>query len=409
MLTASKIKGLAPQDKAYTVKDSPNLYLIVNPIGSKLWRCRYTFNGVEKLLSLGKYPAIDVLEARARRDDILKKVAMGIDPAKERLKDKLEQKGKLNFDEMSKQWLVNKAANDDTKAAIQSILNKHILPKFGLRKIDDFSTAEIIDHCRKIESSTSQKRTLTIFQGVFRYSVILGLIPYSPVADVRGVLPPIKHKHHASIIDRYTQRKKREIAVGKLMMEINDSNLAWATKTCLILLAHTFVRSAEIRHMKWEHIDWEHKTWNYTITKTNTPHIVPLSEYVLDVLREVKSKDISNPYVFAHRYRKDDCINENTLVGGLNTIGYHKKHTPHGFRAMSRTILEEYLLYQPHIIETQLGHTIKDANGRAYNRTTHLEERRKMMQEWSNYLVEKEKITREIAKAYYRNKASKAS
>jgi integrase len=224
-------------------------------------------------------------------------------------------------------------------------------------------------------------RTLRVSGQVFRYAVATGRAERDITQDLRGALPPAKGEHFAAI----TEPKQ----AAELLRAI-DSYQGSFTATCALKLAPlVFVRPGELRAAKWQDIDLETKEWRYLVTKTNVQHIVPLPSQAVAILKELQPLTGNFPYVFpSERTPKGDrCMSENTLTGALKRLGFGKDvMTPHGFRAMARTILDEVLGFRVDYIEHQLAHAVKDPNGRAYNRTAHLPERRKMMQAWADYL-----------------------
>jgi integrase len=150
-----------------------------------------------------------------------------------------------------------------------------------------------------------------------------------------------------------------------------------------------FVRPGELRHAEWAEINFEKAEWNIPGSKMKEPHLVPLSKQAIAILTELKDFTHSSRYVFPSERTFDRPMSNNTILAALRNLGYTKEEmTPHGFRAMARTILDEVLQIRPDFIEHQLAHAVSDPNGRAYNRTSHLEERRKMMQQWADYLDE---------------------
>ena len=150
---------------------------------------------------------------------------------------------------------------------------------------------------------------------------------------------------------------------------------------------HAFVRPGELRHAEWTAMDLDGGEWRYTVTKTNTPHIVPLSSQAVATLRELKPLTGRGRYVFSSARSSQRPMSDNAILAAMRRMGIAKDEmSGHGFRAMARTILDEVLGFRPDFIEHQLAHAVRDPNGRAYNRTAHLVERRKMMQAWADYL-----------------------
>ena len=238
-----------------------------------------------------------------------------------------------------------------------------------LRRVEDRGTIE------------TAHRSLQICGQVFRYAVATGRVSRDITPDLRGALPPAKGEHFASIIEPKQ--------VAELLRAIDSYQGSLSAVCALKLAPMVFVRPGELRAAEWEHINLVAKEWRYFVSKTRTEHIVPLSSQAIKILEELQPLTGHGRYVFSSERtpRGDRCMSENTLNAALKRMGYGKDvMTAHGFRAMARTILDEVLGVRVDFIEHQLAHAVKDPNGRAYNRTAHLPERHKMMQQWSDYL-----------------------
>nr|WP_256969462.1 site-specific integrase [Crenothrix polyspora] len=250
--------------------------------------------------------------------------------------------------------------------------------------ITDIKPMNILECLRRVEDRGAVEtahRVLQIVGQVFRYAVATGRAERDITPDLKGSLSSVKGGHFASI----TEPK----AVGELLRAI-DKYTGTFTAVCGLQLAPlVFVRPCELRAAEWAHIDLEAKEWRYFVTKTGTDHIVPLSNQAVAILSELKPLTGHGRYVFPSERTPhgNRCMSENTLGAALRRIGYSKEQmTVHGFRAMARTVMDEVLGIRPDFIEHQLAHAVRDANGRAYNRTAHLPERRAMMQQWADYL-----------------------
>jgi integrase len=198
---------------------------------------------------------------------------------------------------------------------------------------------------------------------------------------LRGALPPVKGTHFASVTE--------PIKVGAILRALDGYKGTFSVRCALRLAPLVFVRPGELRHAEWAEVDLDAAEWRFTVTKTNTPHIVPLSTQAVEILRELQPLTGGGRYVFpsARHPKGDRPMSDNAILAAMRRMGIAKDEmSGHGFRAMARTILDEELGFRPDFIEHQLAHAVRDPNGRAYNRTAHLAERRKMMQEWADYL-----------------------
>jgi integrase len=216
---------------------------------------------------------------------------------------------------------------------------------------------------------------------VFRYAVATGRAERDPSGDLRGALEPVKGKHFASV----TEPDK----VAEILRALDGYDGTLPVQCALKLAPLVFVRPGELRHAKWDDIDLEVNEWRFTVTKTNTQHIVPLSQQAVEILQEVQPLTGHGRYVFpsARNPKGDRPMSDNAVLAAMRRMGINKEEmSGHGFRAMARTILDEVLRFRPDFIEHQLAHAVRDPNGRAYNRTAHLPERHKMMQAWADFL-----------------------
>ena len=233
-----------------------------------------------------------------------------------------------------------------------------------------------IENCGALETA---HRTLSNCGQIFRYAIATGRAQRHPSADLRGALPPVKEKHFAAI----TEPKQ----VAQLLHSIDEYIGTLIVHCALRLAPLVFVRPGELRSAEWANIDLEKSEWRYTVTKTNTEHIVPLSRQAISILTELQSLTGQGRFAFPSARSNTRPMSDNAILAAMRRLGIDKDEmTGHGFRAMARTVLVEVLGVRPDFIEHQLAHAVRDPNGRAYNRTAHLPERRKMMQQWADYL-----------------------
>ncbi len=216
---------------------------------------------------------------------------------------------------------------------------------------------------------------------VFRYAVATGRAERDPTGDLKGALPPVKGTHFAAVTDP----KK----VGGVLRAIDAYEGTLIVRCALRLAPLVFVRPGELRHAEWADIDLDAAEWRYTVSKTDTQHIVPLSRQAVEILQELHPLTGRGRYVFpsARNPKGDKPMSDNAILAAMRRMGIEKDEmSGHGFRAMARTILDEVLGFRPDYIEHQLAHAVRDPNGCAYNCTAHLPEWRKMMQQWADYL-----------------------
>jgi integrase len=386
-LTDTKIKNAKPKDKQYKLFDSGSLFLIVSPAGGKWWRFKYRFGGKEKLLSFGTYPEVRLAKARTKRDHAREQVADDIDPGQVRKAVKAASANSENtFEVIAREWH-SKFTPTWTPGHAKAILNRlnlNIFPWLGDRPIVEIKAPEVLMTLRRIEARgalESAHRVRIICGQIFRYAIATGRAERDPVADLRGALPPARSKHLSAITDPEK--------VGGLLRAIDGYEGSFVTKCALKLAPLLFVRPIELRKMEWAEIDLEAAEWNIPAEKMKTghPHLVPLARQSIATLKEIQPLTGAGRYVFPSPRTSKRPMSNNGVLSALRRMGFEKDEmTGHGFHAMARTILDEVLKVRPDFIEHQLAHAVRDPLGRAYNRTSFLDERREMMQTWSDYL-----------------------
>ena len=386
-LTDQKIRSVKPSERQVKIFDGGGLFLLVTPRGGKLWRLKYRHEGKEKLLSLGAYPEISLADARMRRDEARKQIAHGIDPGAVRKAQKeAETEETETFEVIAREWHTKFAPSWSVSHSDTTIsrLERDIFPWLGKRPISEIKAPELLAALRRVESrgALESARRIKIIAGqVFRYAVATGRAERDPSGDLKGALATPQEKHHAAITD------PKEVA--PLLRDMDGYKGHYVVKCALRLAPLFFVRPGELRHAEWGEIDLDEAVWNLPAhkMKTKQAHIVPLCRQAVEILTELKDLTGGSRYVFPSVRSYARPMSENTINAALRYMGYDKDMmTGHGFRAMARTILDEVLQVRPDFIEHQLAHAVRDPNGRAYNRTAHLVERRKMMQLWADYL-----------------------
>jgi integrase len=387
-----QVRKAQPKEKPYKLTDGGGLYLQVTPSGGKWWRFKYRFDGKEKLLSLGVYPDISLAEARERRNEARNLVAKGVDPSAERKAEK-EARAELqahSFEGVSREWFKHMKSNKEWSSehakTILNRLEKDVFPWIGSEPITEVSAKEIkaiLDRIRARGVIETARRALTIMGQVYRYAIATDRANYDISAGFKSYLPATSktRKHMASVTD------PKELA--PLLRIIEGYEGGFVTQCALKLLPLLFVRPGELRHMEWSEIDLDAAEWNIPgpKMKMKQPHLVPLSTQAVAILKELQPLTGTSKYVFPSTRSRIRCMSDNTINAAFRRMGLDKETiTGHGFRATARTILDEVLQVRVDFIEHQLAHAVKDPNGRAYNRTAHLAERRKMMQLWADYL-----------------------
>ncbi len=385
-LTDIKIKKAKPKDKPVTLFDGGGLFLLITPTGGKLWRFKYRHDGKQKLLAFGSYPEITLQDARQRREDARRLLAHDVDPGAVR---KAQKQAKIEhmetFEVIAREWHEKYKSKWTVGHATKYLrrLELDLFPWLGTRPIKDITAPELLAVLRRTESRgaiDAAHRLRGLCNMIFRYATATGRAERNPAQDLIGALPPAKKRHLAAI----TEPKE----VADLLRAIDNYHGSFIVRCALRLLPLVFTRPGELRHMQWDELDFENAEWHIPAhkMKLRQPHIVPLSKQSLEILNEIKPLTGNGIYVF-HGRTSNRPMSNNAILAALRNMGYTAEQmTPHGFRAMARTILDEVLQVRVDLIEAQLAHRVLDVLGRAYNRTTHLNERKRMMQTWADYL-----------------------
>lgn len=386
-LTVKQIDSAKAKKKSYRLPDGEGLFLEVPPKGSKRWRFRYRFEGKEKMISLGTYPEIPLKKARDRRREMRSLVADGINPSEVRKQAKAKAEGRDSFEGVAREWFA-KFSVGWSKGHAKSVLErleKNVFPFIGGESIADLNAQDMLKVVQRIEARKAietARRVRQICSQVFRYAVTVGLAERDPAADIKAALPPASKtvKHHASITDP----KK----IGVLLKAIDAFEGTFVIHCALRFIPLVFVRPGELRYAEWSEFDFEGKQWRIPgeKMKAGRPHIVPLSRQALEVLQELHALTGEGKYLFPSIRTSARPMSENTINVALRRLGYTKEEmTCHGFRSMASTNLNEQG-WPPDVIERQLAHVEGNSVRAAYNHADYMQERKKMMQAWADYL-----------------------
>lgn len=386
-LTDTAIKNAKPGVKPVKLSDEKGLFLLIAPAGGKWWRLKYRFGGKEKLLSLGTYPEVSLKDARQRRDDARKLLASDVDPSanKKAVKSAQSERAANSFEVIAREWYDKHAPNwkENHSSKIIRRLEVDIFPWLGSRPIAEVTAPELLAAIRRIEDRGALEtahRALANCGQVFRYAIATGRALRDTAADLRGALPPVKEKHHASITDP----KK----IGELLRDLDGYQGAFTTRCALRLAPLVFLRPGELRKAEWAEIDLDKAEWRIPADKMkmNAVHIVPLSTQAVAILREIQPLTGEGQYVFTGARTTKRPMSENAVLGALRRMDYTTDEmTGHGFRSMASTLLNEQG-FNRDAIERQLAHAERDGVRAAYNYAEYLPERKTMMQSWADYL-----------------------
>lgn len=386
-LTNTAVKNAKPQKKQYKLFDGQGLYLLVRPNGAKWWRFKYRYLRKGKEISMGVYPEVSLANARKKAQEARELLAQDIDPSAQRkaVKEEKQALSENSFETIAREYIEKKKSvwSQNNTITVTRRLEGNIFPWLGSRPITEIKPPELLKVLRRIEErgtlETATRMRSTCGQ-IFRYAIATGRAERDVAADLKGALKAPRKNHLAAITD------PKEVA--ELLHAIDNLDASHNIRCAMRLAPLVFVRPGELRRAEWSEIDFDSKQWNIPAEKMKMgqPHIVPLSDQAMEILREIHPLTCKSKYVFPSARSTTRPMSDAAMSAAMARMGYKDRMTPHGFRAMARTLLDEVLQQRVDYIEHQLAHAVKDPNGRAYNRTSHLEGRRKMMQVWADYL-----------------------
>lgn len=397
LLKPVTVSNVKPGDKDKRLNDGNGLYLLIKPTGSKWWRFDYTIHGKRKTLSLGTFPATGLADARRKAEEARAKVANGIDPSdirKEIKETKLieaENQKRIeaglpvinSFEHITRDWLasIKHTVTDKTHQKKERRFELHAFPLIGRLGINEIKSPQIFDVLKPLIAKNELETAHRLHSEIgtaFAYAIAHGFADYDPAQAVAKQIPPLKVKHRAALTDQK--------AVGQMLRDIYSYEGTFAVQCALRISPLLFQRPGEIRQMEWKDVDLAAREWRPFVTKTNVLHIVPLSTQAIAILEAIKPLTGSGRYVFPSSRGDSRPMSDGTVRTALRTLGYDKDSmSAHGFRTTASTLLNEQG-WSPDAIERQLCHMPRDQVRAAYNRAQYLDERRRMMQAWADYL-----------------------
>lgn len=390
-LTALQCKNAKrPKDRATRLYDRDGLYLELSPAGGKLWRLKYRFNGREKRLALGVYPDVSLDDARTRCNDARKLITKeGIDPSERRKADKAAtvaqgQADQNTFEVVARRWYSKQAEvlNPDHAKRVLRLFERDLFPFLGSRPISEIEAPELLTVLQRIEGRGVRMTVhrARIYSGkVFQYAIASGKCRRNPAADLRGALAPMAKTEHFPAVTEPRQ-------FGDLLRTLDAYQGTFTVRCALRLAPLLAVRPGELRKARWNDFDLDNAEWRYVASKTAPDHAVPLSKQALAMLRDLHRLTGNGIYAFPGARSATRPMSDMAVNAAMRRLEIPADvASGHGFRASFRTIGDEVLHFRVDLIEHQLAHAVKDPNGRAYNRTAFLAERRRMMQRWADY------------------------
>jgi integrase len=380
-LTESTIRAAKSKEKPYKLFDEKGLFLLVTPPGGRLWRFKFRYGGVEKLLAIGPYPDVPLKRARERRDEARRLLADRIDPSAKRQAERAAQAD--TFKAIALEWLAKQKLADSTREKAEWMFETLLFPYIGAKQITSITAPDVLAALRRVEAQGKHETAHRAKQRtgqVFRYAIATGRAEHDVTADLKGALAPVETQHFAAITE--PQR------VGELLRAIDSYVGQPSVATALKLAPLVFLRPGELRAAEWSEFDLEGAEWRIPgqRMKMGEQHVVPLSQQAIAILRDIQPLTGSGRFVFPSLRTATRSISDGTLNAALRRLGFSKDDmTGHGFRTMASTLLNEQG-WHPDLIELQLAHAERNKIRAAYNRAQRLPERRQMMQAWADYL-----------------------
>lgn len=386
-LSDKACKAAQSKEKTYKMADGQGLYLEIRANGSKYWRMKYRFAGKEKLLALGVYPEVPLKQAREDKDQARRLLANDVDPsqAKKERRINAHLNAENTFEALTKDWWENWKQDKTDNHAVTTFnrLEADVLPFIGFMSVNDITPPMVLDIVRRVEGRKAYdvaRRLKQTCGQIFRFGVACGRAERDPTADIKDAMRPYKMEHYATL-------DIKELPAFLGVLDNVDTPITPQTRMAMRFLMLTFVRTSEMVRAEWSEFDFDEGVWMIPAAKMKMrrDHIVPLSRQALEILAELEKYNGHRGWVFPNMARPREHMSNATLTRAIMRMGYKGKMTGHGFRALAMTTIKEKLNYRHEVIDRQLAHA-QDKITAAYDRAQFLDERRKMMQEYANYI-----------------------
>jgi integrase len=392
MLTDIQIKNAKPKEKPYSISDFGNLSIVIMPTNHKIWQHRFSIypNGKrnEKIRRGGQYPTMSIKEARAWRDNNNELLSQGITPPKKYDSIKQVSSDIPTFKEMFDEWhkFNSKQWSDNYSIDTQQRADMYLLPQLGKIDIDKIPLGMIRDLLLDIQA-TGKHDTVSKIKGiakqVFDYAVDRDILEINKVLSLStGLFIKKKEKHYA--------HAKTPQELKSLLLKIEQVSSGQSVKTALKLVPHLMLRPSEVVGLRWNEIDFDDMLITIPPERMKIKkklHHVPLSNTTFEILTNLKKNSLDSPYCFPSPKNKSKPIGTESMLRAIRRVGVTAdQFVIHGNRHTSATMIANYLpQYSDRVVDAQLHHEIKGVSG-IYNRADYLEQRKLLMQDWSNYL-----------------------
>lgn len=424
MLTEAEIRSAKPRERDYKLYDQRGLYLSVVATGSKLWRFRYSYSGKHKLLALGRYDEVSLKKARDLADRARGLLAEGTDPGIRNNGEPVEGTPKVlrTFEAVAREWWVARRESErwDQGYALQVMrqferdvfpirvrqglavegrqLNPLLRCPFGEWPIEVITPPDVLEICKNVEARGSLDAARDLrsrISMVYQRELALGRCSSNPAENVVALLAKPRRTNHATIT--YEQ-------LPTFLARLDAEDLNPTTRLGLEALIATWLRSTELRLARWSWLDWKARELRIPPSsmkngdKGKGDHLVPLSDYAIEVFRKLHAVTGRGELVFPSLKHRGEPISDGAWLNALYRMGYRDKATVHGIRALGSTTANEAHVTVPAVpvpvkmwetrwIDRQLDHVDGTVSG-CYNRAEYLEPRRALMQWWGQKLCE---------------------
>ena len=383
-LTDTALKALKPRDRAYTVADARGLYVEVFPTGGIVWRYRYRVDGRREKLTLGKYPALTLKNARIKRDEAAQAAALGKSPATQKQLAKVAAAEATTVAEFGERYFSEVVHKDRQDLTIpRRYFNKAVVPAIGAKPVRNVTTEDVraIIWKKKDEGFDAAAGNIRgLLKRLFDYAMTCGLIGVNPVLAL-----PMRHVHRAKSRERALSPDEIRVFLRAAI----ESNIRRQFKLGLHLILLTMVRKSELLLARWEHVDLEAAEWQIPAenSKTGKPHIVFLSRQAVDLFKQLQVLAGGSELVMPGRGSLTKPFAHNAINAALKVALRDQPipaFTVHDLRRTASTLLHENG-WASDVVEKALNHTIGGVRG-VYNRAEYAPQRREMLQFWADFI-----------------------
>ena len=390
-LTDSQLRAIKPSNSLQSLADGEGLVLLCKD-GKCVWRYRYRFLGKAQSLTIGSYPQTTLASARTKHQAMREQLLEGLNPSRERKNARRELKVSHanSFQAVAQEWLEvwSRNKSPDHVKRMRARLENNLFPELGELPISSITHHQLRDTLKMIEGRgalSMLKRAHQAATAIFAYAVEMGKAPHNVGRDITAKIA----------FSQNTERNFARVTQAELPQLLRDiDNYTGIAGIALQLLAHTFTRPVELTSARWNEIDLDKREWRIPAerTKMRRPHLVQMSYQVHTLFSKMHNLTAGREFVFPNGHDPSRPLSNGALLGALKRMGYRNRQTAHGFRGLASTILHEQG-YDHEVIETQLAHAREKVSA-AYNHSSLLPQRARMLQKWSDYLDSLKALTK---------------